>query len=155
MCERIFNVYSHPLMTSIFQLTVPSPQQLITNKNGRQHLELGTAPEEIQEREHKSTFNGAFRDGTLLHNTIDRTVEPCRNGEKTYTEFLVHKVHIKTGPNTWSFVFHQPHPPYYKPRNRLCWSNQVPRRRNLLPKTNHYHFLRSSIHQYVPSWNVV
>ena len=45
--------------------------------------------------------------------------------------------------------------PYYKPRNRLCWSNQVPRRRNLLPEINHYYFFQSPIHQYVHSRNVV
>ena len=114
-CQRLFNVYSHPFMTSIFELTVPSPQEIITNKNVRQHLKPGTTPQEIQEREHKSTFSGAFWDRRLLHDAIERAVEPCRNGEKTYAEFLVHKVHIKTDIDTWSFVFHQPHPPTTNP----------------------------------------
>ena len=97
-------------MTDIFELDVPSPQEIIKNQNVIQHLEKGTTPEEIEDREYKSTFSQAFWDRRLLHDAINRAVEPCRNGDKTYAEFLVHKVDIKTGLDTWLFVFNQPHP---------------------------------------------
>ena len=113
-------------MTHIFELDVPTPQEIIKNQNVIQHLNKGTTPKEIQDREYKSTFSTAFLDRVLLHDTIKTAVEPCKNGYKTYANFLVHKVDIKTGLDTWSFVFHQPHPSTSNPGQSFVGEIKIP-----------------------------
>ena len=113
-------------MTHIFELDVPTPQEIIKHQNVIQHLKKGTTPKEIKDREYKSTFSRAFLDGILLHNAINTAVGPCKNGEKTYADFLVRKVDIETGLDTWSFVFHQPHPSTSNPGQSFVGEIKIP-----------------------------
>ena len=117
-------------MTHIFELDVPTPQEIIKNQNGIQHLKKGTTPKEIKNREYKFTFSRAFLDGILLHNTINTAIEPCKNGDKTYAEFFTHKVNIKTGLNTWLFVFHQPNPSTSNPGQSFVGEIKIPGGKN-------------------------
>ena len=113
-------------MTHIFELDVPTPQEIIKNQNVIQHLDKGTTPKEIQDREYKSTFSTTFLDRVLLHGAIKTAVEPSKNGYKTYANFLVHKVNIKTSLDTWSFVFHQPHQSTSNPRQSFVGEIKIP-----------------------------
>ena len=113
-------------MTHIFELDVPTPQEIIKNQNVIQQLDKGTTPKEIQDREYKSTFSTTFLDGVLLHDAIKTAVEPCKNGYQTYADFLVHKVDIKTGLDTWSFVLHQPHPSTSNPGQSFVGEIKIP-----------------------------
>ena len=138
-------------MTDLFKLSIPTPQEIINNGKVDKHINPGWNPQEVIDREHKSMFDPVYTDRNILH-VIITAVEPCRTGEKRYSDFLMHSVnHL----DSWSFVFSQPTLKGRNPGRVRVGEIQFPDGTIYYQKNIKIIFFESSFITMFPMWSVV